>query len=566
MLPHVGLFFFSFSSKEIQDDDSLERGEEFAPELLRAIGESWGSIIVFSQGYAFSCWCLDELVKIMEQREQRGHMVYPIFFHVDPSDFRHQRNYVEKAFKEHEGKYDNEKTQSWRLALEQVTAISGWPLKDQHESEFVDGIVKQISEKLNAQILNEQEVIKMKRNYQKIQAVLEIAEDKLYMKEGKVIKVWFDELKDMAYDIGDVLDEWKTAILKSKIEIDQAQIPSTSLSLSIKVHNIPSTISLFGGIAFKIKELNKKLEATRVTDYLPLAVDPNSCNDQRLETQEKKPRLERLKTTSLIDELDVCGRDHDKNALTQLLLNDNNGEGGNASEAREAPLSIMPRLRSLTLNFFRNHHVDKEEQKRKEDFEIFLIQPLHPPPHLQILNINNHASPMFPNGITSLTSLKSVSLYGCCLPPLGRLPYLEFLSINHIDNVKKVGEEFLGIETSSYVSHIDFAFFPTLKELEFHSMGGWEEWEYEYEKQLLLRSRGGGEGHHSFDYPNIMPKLQCLAIHRCPKLKTLPHHLLQSRALQRLDISYSEILYKRFNKKKGHEWPSISHIPRVEIW
>ncbi|OMO58101.1 hypothetical protein COLO4_34879 [Corchorus olitorius] len=685
--------------KTFKDDDSLERGEEFPPELLRAIGESWGSVIVFSQGYAFSRWCLDELVKIMEQREQRGQMVYPIFFHVDPSDFRYQRNYVEKAFKEHEGKYDKEKTQSWRLALEQVTSISGWPLKDQHESVFVEGIVKQISEKLDAEILDEQEVIMMKRNYQKILAMLEIAEDKLYMKEGKAIKVWFDELKDMAYNIGDVLDEWNTAILKSKIERDEAQIPSTSLSLSIKVHNIPSTISLFDGIAIRIKELNKKLEATRVTDYLPLAVDPNSCIDQRLEPPEKRLRLEPPKTTSLIDESDVCGRDHDKNALIHLLLNDNNIEGGSKgngtpliaivgmgglgkttlaqlafnndevkkhfpqriwvcvsdpfdvvrtakaileslkgkpskfnelqsllleisqniegkkfllvlddvwtddenkwkplklslsfgskeskilvtthgmgkliklrhllnkdtprlefmpkgmsrltslqtleevvvgsssslsdsfsladlgnlihlrgnlyirglnsvqpSEAKEALLLAKAGLRELTLSF-EYFAVEELQQKRIEN-DALLLQALQPPPLLQTLNIYHCESLVFPNWMSSLTSLKSVFLYNCytweSLPPLGKLPLLESLTITRMNNVKKVGQEFFGIETSPSINYI----FLNLKELYFERMYGWEKWGYEYEEKPISQVASCSEEGRVHDFPKKHP-------------------------------------------------------------
>ena len=47
-------------------DDKLKRGEEIAPELLKVIEESRLSIVVFSENYASSRWCLDELVKIME--------------------------------------------------------------------------------------------------------------------------------------------------------------------------------------------------------------------------------------------------------------------------------------------------------------------------------------------------------------------------------------------------------------------------------------------------------------------------------------------------------------------
>ncbi|OMP14360.1 hypothetical protein COLO4_00013 [Corchorus olitorius] len=114
-----------------RDDKSLERGQDFAPELFRAIGDSWGYIIVFSKEYPFSHWCLDELVEIMKQREERGHRVYPVFYHVEASDFRHQKNHVEEAFKKHETRYDQDKTQGWRHALNQVVNIHGWPLAHQ---------------------------------------------------------------------------------------------------------------------------------------------------------------------------------------------------------------------------------------------------------------------------------------------------------------------------------------------------------------------------------------------------------------------------------------------------
>ncbi|MEI4920860.1 toll/interleukin-1 receptor domain-containing protein, partial [Klebsiella pneumoniae] len=75
---------------------------ELTPALLGAIGESWASIIVFSKGYASSRWCLKELAEIMKKRKETGLGVYPIFYDVDPSDLRNQRNSVEEAFKKHE--------------------------------------------------------------------------------------------------------------------------------------------------------------------------------------------------------------------------------------------------------------------------------------------------------------------------------------------------------------------------------------------------------------------------------------------------------------------------------
>ncbi|KAG4123246.1 hypothetical protein ERO13_D11G315366v2 [Gossypium hirsutum] len=133
-----------------RDDPKLEAGEEIAPELFKAIQQSWCSVIVFSQTYAFSSWCLEELAEIVQQHNNDDHKVFPIFYDVDPSDLRKQKGKVEEAFARHEERYkeESEKIQRWRNALIHVAAIKGWHLNDRHESEFIRDIVKKISAKL----------------------------------------------------------------------------------------------------------------------------------------------------------------------------------------------------------------------------------------------------------------------------------------------------------------------------------------------------------------------------------------------------------------------------------
>jgi hypothetical protein len=104
------------------DDDELKRGEEISPALLKAIEESRISIVVFSQNYASSKWCMDELLKIIETK---GQMVLPVFYKVDPSDVRHQKNSYKDALAEHDMK-----VQSWRTTLTQVANLSGWHSKN----------------------------------------------------------------------------------------------------------------------------------------------------------------------------------------------------------------------------------------------------------------------------------------------------------------------------------------------------------------------------------------------------------------------------------------------------
>ena len=46
-----------------RDDEELDRG---APGLLKAIEQSRISIVIFSENYADSRWCSDEVIKIIE--------------------------------------------------------------------------------------------------------------------------------------------------------------------------------------------------------------------------------------------------------------------------------------------------------------------------------------------------------------------------------------------------------------------------------------------------------------------------------------------------------------------
>ena len=71
-------------------DDKLRRGENISKELLKTIKRSMISVIVFSENYASSKWCLDELVWILECRKNLGQLVLPVFYGIDPSVLRKQ--------------------------------------------------------------------------------------------------------------------------------------------------------------------------------------------------------------------------------------------------------------------------------------------------------------------------------------------------------------------------------------------------------------------------------------------------------------------------------------------
>ncbi|GKF15267.1 NB-ARC domains-containing protein [Tanacetum coccineum] len=69
----VNHLFSDFERKGIyafKDDKKLKRGEEISSGLYEAIQQSRFLIVIFSNDYASSTWCLRELVKILECKKR----------------------------------------------------------------------------------------------------------------------------------------------------------------------------------------------------------------------------------------------------------------------------------------------------------------------------------------------------------------------------------------------------------------------------------------------------------------------------------------------------------------
>ena len=127
-----------------KDDENVERGKFISQELVKAIEESKFAIVIFSINYAFSTWCLDELVHIVRCKKEKGLEVWPIFYHVDPSDVEEQKGTFEKAFDEYKesGKESIEKVEMWKSTLTKVAQLAGWDLKDRYN--FHDKFISHI--------------------------------------------------------------------------------------------------------------------------------------------------------------------------------------------------------------------------------------------------------------------------------------------------------------------------------------------------------------------------------------------------------------------------------------
>ncbi|XP_050259806.1 putative disease resistance protein At3g14460 [Quercus robur] len=125
-------------------------------------------------------------------------------------------------------------------------------------------------------------------------------------------------------------------------------------------------------------------------------------------------------------------------------------------------------------------------ERRRMHNDVLVLDGLEPPPHFESLRIELYmGTRLSPIWMMSLTTLKKLTLSAClkleCLPPLGKLPFLESLVIASTKNVQKVGDEFLGIElepkNKSKNKKDDYdVVFPNLKFLKFVDLDNWEEW------------------------------------------------------------------------------------------
>ncbi|KAL6315624.1 hypothetical protein AAG906_003727 [Vitis piasezkii] len=131
------------------DDEELPRGEEIAPELLKAIEESRSAIIVFSKTYAHSKWCLEELVKIMKCKEEREQM--------------NQTGTYREAFTHHEER--KEKIRKWKTALRQAS---------KYETELIDKIIENVPRSFPKTLAVTENIVGMDSRLERLISLLEI--------------------------------------------------------------------------------------------------------------------------------------------------------------------------------------------------------------------------------------------------------------------------------------------------------------------------------------------------------------------------------------------------------
>ncbi|XP_022775512.1 putative disease resistance protein RGA3 [Durio zibethinus] len=162
----------------------------------------------------------------------------------------------------------------------------------------------------------EKEVEKLESNFKAIHDALEDAEEKQIVE--KDVKGWLDKLKEVSYDMEDVLDEWSTALSKLQTDpelVASASTPERMVCPFISCFSFGRRVVRRHDIAIKIKGINERLDE--------IAKEKERYHLTKRET--KQPR--RVESTSFIDVSKLHGRNEIKEEIVNKLLNETSEEG-----------------------------------------------------------------------------------------------------------------------------------------------------------------------------------------------------------------------------------------------
>lgn len=141
---------------------------------------------------------------------------------------------------------------------------------------------------------------KLRRTLPIIQAVIEDAEEKQW--KDKKVRIWLEELKSLAYDVDDLLDELTTRLLQRKLKTKVQQMTCLSLRPLSKYYYMP----------YKLKSIQEKLD--------DLVNKMSSFQFKEIVLLDRSQTLERRQTGPYVDESEIFGRTQDLETLVDFVL------------------------------------------------------------------------------------------------------------------------------------------------------------------------------------------------------------------------------------------------------
>ncbi|XP_058108878.1 putative disease resistance protein RGA3 [Magnolia sinica] len=163
------------------------------------------------------------------------------------------------------------------------------------------------------------DIEKLSRMFSFIQAVLKDAETRRSNHEA--VKTWLQNVKDVAYDVDDILDEWMTEDLRSQAA-SGGDVSCFSFLITCLLCPVTSFkhVLLRHKIGSRIKEVRGRLhDITEARNQLGLRADSGEGERMVSELIRRGENRER-ETSSFVNPLSVIGREADKNKVIGLLL------------------------------------------------------------------------------------------------------------------------------------------------------------------------------------------------------------------------------------------------------
>ncbi|XP_072954034.1 putative disease resistance protein RGA3 isoform X2 [Typha angustifolia] len=158
----------------------------------------------------------------------------------------------------------------------------------------------------------EKELQNMSTTLSTIQALVEDAEEKQL--KDRVVRTWLANIKDVAYEMDEILDFYAAEALRSKLE---GQSIGRWKKVKSYLHCICFQNGLFNyKLAQEIKAINEKLDK--------LVKDRSNLGLQMFGGMNRLEITERPKTSSVVDDSSIIGREEDREKIINLLLSPNN--------------------------------------------------------------------------------------------------------------------------------------------------------------------------------------------------------------------------------------------------